>query len=46
MVNVLVCNRLGGAKMLAGLGLGVLTSGIMIENPSQGFSYAVAKCVT
>ena len=45
LVNVAVTNYIGDEKMLAGLGLGTLTLGIVIENPSQGFAYAVAKCV-
>ena len=45
MVNVAVCAQQGDEMMLAGLGLGALAAGIMIENPTQGFAYAVAKCV-
>ena len=45
LVDVAVCNQLGDQNIVAGFGLGALTCGIMIENPSQGFSYAVARCV-
>ena len=44
-MNVAVCNHIGDESVLAGLGLGALTAGILVENPSQGFAYAVAKCV-
>ena len=45
LVNVAVCNQLGDQSIVAGLGLGALSCGILIENPSQGFAYAVARCV-
>ena len=34
MVNVGVCNYIGDEKVMAGLGLGTLTAGILVENPS------------
>ena len=40
MVNVQVCAQMGDTTTLAGLSMGTLISGILLENPMQGFAYA------